>query len=66
MMWIRSQNKKYFVKSNFVCVDFNLVKCSNDAKVYVIGEYANSERALEVLNEIQNNLNKEVFEMPEE
>ena len=65
-MWIRSQNKKYFIKPNFVCIDFNLVKCSNCTNFYVIGEYANRERALEVLDEIQNNLNKEVFEMPEE
>ena len=65
-MWIRSQNKKYLIKAIGLVVDDNLVRCAIDTRFYIVGEYTNRERALEVLDEIQNNLNKEVFEMPEE
>ena len=56
-LWIRSQSKKTLTKVNAI----TLSSCSNayiieDEKGYMLGKYS-KERALEVLNEIQNILN---------
>lgn len=68
MMWIRSQNKKYLIKAMGVFVDFNLVKCSIDTQIYIIGEYTNQKKALKVLDDIENTLYclNGFYQMPED
>lgn len=79
-LWIRSQNKEMLTKVNMVDLasdsDLEIV-CVFDRDDYTLGKYKTKERALEVLDEIQNMLEHEwdykdkfsmcrIYEMPKE
>ena len=70
-LWIRSQGKRKLVKIDNVLlkgIDTRLVianyKGSNiaDESYFLLGEYKSTERALEVLDEIESLLNDETVE----
>lgn len=77
VLWIRSQDKMNLVKVNQVNVDYqnnkqiiaNYVGNFQCDYYEFLGKYETKERALEVLDEIQDYINNkygDVFEMPEE
>lgn len=51
-MWIRSQNKLHLVNSNDICVFYKHLH----SKDILLGEYKTEERALQVLDEIQEKI----------
>jgi hypothetical protein len=51
-LWIRSQNKEILTKVNNIILKENII-LGNDL---LLGEYSTKERAMEVLNEINNGL----------
>mgnify|MGYP005766038149 CR=1 FL=1 len=60
-LWIRSQTKEGLINANNICIRDNvkIVKYGNDLNLgnyALLGEYKTKERALEVLDEIQNML----------
>ena len=75
-LWIRSQNKKRLIKANEIYLD-NIYYDDGTVDIlvneFIFGRYV-EERALEVLDEIQDllqnayvgNLNRIVYQMPEE
>lgn len=80
-LWIRSQNKERIIKANQLDVmefDTDVDPRYNHfgvyANDYLVGEYKTKERALEVLNEIQDLINDIadnkmvgcIYEMPKE
>ena len=73
-LWIRSQNKLTLTKVNSVVIDCNDQKklVANYIEFYdsedytLLGEYDTEERALEVLNEIQNLLQPKIKYIQEE
>lgn len=71
-LWIRSQNKKRLMKAEMVEFDKQIdgpaIIYSHE---YTLGEYKTKEKALEVLDEIQEILktrivSQMVYEMPED
>ena len=54
-MWIRSQDKTTLIKSEYITLYGNVIKvvCS-DMTCITIGEYSSQEKALKVLDMIQN------------
>ena len=64
-LWIRTQNKEKLIKA--YCIELNQESnlfwlSNNDGKIYTtIGTYATKERALEVLDEIQNLLQPKII-----
>ena len=53
-LWIRSQDKKFLAKvDNIFCINNTLFYDHHENKA-VLGHYETKERALEVLDEIQN------------
>ena len=56
-LWIRLQNRYRLLKVEDIIVSEDDVCCDNEKGRLVLGTYKNEERALEVLNEIQNILN---------
>lgn len=73
-LWIRSQDKRILQKVDNVYLNANYDNrriCTNDSRDYEsdLGEYKTEERALEVLDEIEEfliNKNCTVYQMPEE
>lgn len=67
-MWIRSQDGTKLIEANQLIVEKNKIICCK----WVLGMYETEQRALEVLDEMQDHLNdfkqgyREVFEMPKE
>lgn len=73
-MWIRSQNKKYLIN----CKNLGIRKMPNNyvvalisecADFYQLGSYSTEEKALKVLDEIQNRtkyLCPKAFQMPQD
>ena len=69
-LWVRSQNKRYLQKIKSLCLDDN----DNEERVIIygnisdedfeLGSYATIERALEVLDEIQNILKPIIYYEP--
>ena len=61
-LWIRSQDKETLMKVNRIDIDDNSIICyDNDyhcSETYM-GQYKTKERALEVLDEIQENIVKQ-------
>ena len=53
-LWIRIQNKYRLLKVNNIIVSKSDVCCDDDKGRLCLGGYENEERALEVLDEIQN------------
>ena len=81
-LWIRSQDKEILVKVNNLSLALNkdetceIINSFEDHQCWELGTYTTKERALEVLDEIQNILETEwdfkdkfsmcrVYEMPE-
>lgn len=52
-MWIRSQDKKELINTTRIQADYQALYADN---VAAIGRYASNERALEVLDMIQNQI----------
>ena len=59
-LWIRSQDKQYLIQVDYLCTggtyDNEVITNKNDIS-YSLGTYRTKERALEVLDEIQNKIN---------
>lgn len=53
-LWIRSQNKGALLKANIIGNTDGVIKNYSEHNQTTLGEYKSSERALEVLDEIQN------------
>lgn len=54
-MWIRSQDKTILVKADYVTIGINEIVAACSSKSCVtIGEYSSQEKALKVLDMIQN------------
>ena len=63
-MWIRSQSLAVLVKANEICIEN---KTNIWAEGYLIGKYSTEEKALLVLDMIQENLEYpcyKIFQMP--
>lgn len=58
-LWIRSQDKEKLLKVNDIAIEMNMVYGYFDKNTEYehLGSYASRERALKVLDEIQNVLN---------
>lgn len=75
-LWIRSQNKTILSKAHDLVIRENRNEKNETnyfiVDTYTLGIYKTKERALEVLNEIQNiletrnDVSQMVYEMPEE
>lgn len=70
-LWIRSQDKRILQKVDNVYLNANYDNrriCTNDSRDYEsdLGEYKTKERALEVLDEIQNKLLKSKYDKASE
>ena len=63
-LWIRSQNKKKFIQCKSIVIG-GYVGHKNETTLwceqYSVGSYPNEERALEILDEIQNILKPRVI-----
>ena len=60
-LWIRSQNKKELIPNPKLGIDqcenrYYIVDRYNFENAFILGEYKSKERALEVLDEIENHL----------
>ncbi|WP_069649666.1 hypothetical protein [Caloranaerobacter ferrireducens] len=77
-MWIRSQDKKMLIKANVIQVCslddeytqiWGYVNEISEPQYngFILGEYKTEERALEVLDDIQNRIKEgiSIYEMPE-
>lgn len=62
-LWIRSQDKKTLTKISEVAISYGGVTIRGIIGDYSrwLGEYKTKERALEVLNEIQNKIKPALF-----
>lgn len=61
-LWVRSQDKRILQKVDNIYLNANYDNrriCTNDSRDYEsdLGEYKTKERAIEVLDEIQNKIN---------
>lgn len=79
-LWVRSQDKERLIKVNQLEYDYTKIKEEERHKIitvlnndcFVLGIYKTKERALEVLDEIQEYINSDisfnlnVYEMPKE
>lgn len=77
MLWIRTQNKEMLLKVKGIYYDYqqnkHYITCITDDELYWVGIYATKERALEVLDEIQEKIEcylddklAYVYEMPKD
>ena len=74
-MWIRSKDREILANITEIEIVYDYL-CCDEVQLYhiktdkgTIGDYSTLERALEVLDEIQNYINNQygdVYEMPEE
>lgn len=66
-LWIRSQDKELLINCHAIEISFENDKCicSNG---YVLGEYSTKEKALKVLDMIEEKImyNEELFGMPKD
>lgn len=53
-LWIRSQDKEILLKVNELEIEANMIIAFDNNKYQCLGTYKTKERALEVLDEIQN------------
>lgn len=71
-IWIRSQDRKILTAVNSVDINYNSYQRTYEIwgnyKDYELGTYATAERAMEVLDDIQSAIEKQlkVFQMPKE
>ena len=63
-LWIRSQDKECLMKVNDIVVEQNMVigYFDKDTEYEYLGQYNSKERALEVLDDIQNFMTIEIHE----
>lgn len=63
-LWIRSQNKETLIKANDITIEQNMIigYFDKDTEYEYLGTYKSKERALEVLDEIQDLLMNKVQE----
>lgn len=76
MLWIRTQNKEELIKPDNICyVEFEGNHCIGLGIGYIFGYYKSKERALEVLDKIEELINyklhgeekgKYVYQMPKD
>ena len=52
-LWIRSQNKEDLIKAGHIYIQDEFIRVADKENI-IIGVYKSKERALEVLDEIQN------------
>ena len=67
-LWIRSQDKEQLIKVDNLNVFHNTVNCETINFIIKnnfddLGSYATKERALEILDEIQNKINNYIAEI---
>lgn len=59
-MWIRSQNRKVLINAQMLDINDTRIFVSNGQKIeksgICVGKYESEERAIEVLDEIQNEI----------
>jgi hypothetical protein len=59
-LWIRSQSRSRLIKATDVHLDYDtMIKCDK----HIVADYSTTERALEVLDEIQKLLTPQVCEL---
>ena len=65
-LWVRSQDRESLCTINGIAVDDNtVITVSLTLKnIFTLGTYKSKERALEVLDEIQNELEKRQLGLP--
>ena len=66
-MWIRSQNKKVLINANNIRIisdsrSYDIICDFYDGEYYYLGEYSTKEKALKVMNMIQNAITGTRFE----
>ena len=65
-MWIRSQNKEVLINANGVRIVYEDTYCIvcdyYDGELYYLGEYSTKEKALKVMDMIQNAITGTRFE----
>lgn len=72
LIWIRSQDRKVLAAVDSLDIHYNRViyvwDDTPDHEIIVLGTYATEERAIEVLDDIQIAIEKQlkVFQMPKE
>ena len=62
-LWIRSQDKETLIKANDITIEQNMIigYFDKDTEYEYLGTYKSKERALEVLDEIQNILKPQIL-----
>lgn len=67
-MWIRSQCKQDIVSTNavwcadsFILKDGNYIVCMSGGIKFLLGEYSTKEKALKVLDEIEEFINEPIY-----
>lgn len=53
-LWVRSQDKKILLKVNELEIEVNTIIAFDENKYQCLGAYKSKQRALEILDEIQN------------
>jgi hypothetical protein len=53
-LWVRSQDKEILLKVNELEIEANMIIAFDNSKYQCLGTYKTKERALEVLDEIQD------------
>lgn len=78
MLWVRTQDKKRLINVNEIYIDANVIKANykeyySGCEYVFLGEYSKEERAIEILDEIQEKIEyylddklSTIYEMPEE
>ena len=66
-MWIRSQNKKVLINANNIRIisdshSYDIICDFYDGEYYYLGEYSTKEKALKVMDMIQNAITGTRFE----
>jgi len=58
-LWIRSQDKEILLKINELETEANMIIAFDGNKYQCLGTYKSKERALEILDEIQEHIQKQ-------
>ncbi len=70
-LWIRSQNKEIFRKANYLKLEKHDEEWAIVEQATLYGKYKTKERALEVINDVEENIDKQyldtiIYKMPSE
>ena len=66
-LWIRSQDKRHLIKAEYVSImENNIINVASSGWDYDVAKYKSKERALEVLDEIHDELISSSFTPNEE